>query len=77
LCVVFVPRPFADLLYEFGYTILENDKKDIGQFANARHPSVIHHWQAGLFMMILGEIGRTIDNAKRQVLKPRAQYFRR
>lgn len=63
---VFVTEELAGILYDFGYALIESDKKDIGKLGGGH--TFIHHYQCGAILMILGGLGKRIAKVRKQML---------
>lgn len=69
--------PTARMIYDLGEFLVLDDKDDTGKFSyrnrkyhtyhgkkSPNHPSPVHHWQLGGFMMLVGGIASLIEVAK-------------
>lgn len=66
----YMPQEILKLIHNFGYSMLLDDKHDIGKFSYARrpgypdHPSGIHHWYIGAGLMTLAQLGGMVQKMK-------------
>jgi hypothetical protein len=65
--VVFAPRALCNILYDLGYAMIQDDRKDIGKVIGGGH-TFIHHYQCGTFLMLLGGLGKYVEKGKQQAL---------
>jgi hypothetical protein len=66
----YMPQEILKLIHNFGYSMLLDDKHDIGKFSYSNrpgyppHPSGIHHWYIGAAMMTLAQVGGMLQKMK-------------
>jgi hypothetical protein len=66
----YFPKGILKLIHDFGYSMLLDDRHDIGRFSYTDrpgyppHPSGIHHWYMGALLMIAAQLGGMASKMK-------------
>jgi hypothetical protein len=73
--VVFAPRALCNIMYDLGYAMVHDDRKDIGKLGGGH--TFMHHYMCGTVLMILAGLGKYVDEGKKSFFEKQWQEEQR